>query len=68
MDWVLPDLPGAAFGRLHLLTRVLNGLLIALVLAGCGQKGPLILPPPEGAEQPQSPTEDKAKDKDKVKK
>lgn len=36
-------------------------LLIVSIMNGCGQKGPLFLPPPEGAETPQQQDPDKSK-------
>lgn len=44
-----------------LLKQLLGVLLFVTVLTACGQKGPLVLPPPEGAEQPQPPDQNKDK-------
>lgn len=40
---------------------VVEVLLIVSLLSACGQKGPLVLPPPEGMEIPQQQDQSKQK-------
>ncbi|MCU0734279.1 MAG: lipoprotein [Methylotetracoccus sp.] len=40
--------------------HVLAALLLVVSVSGCGQKGPLILPPPEGAETQQQQDQNKS--------
>ncbi len=40
---------------------VVEALLMVSVLSACGQKGPLVLPPPEGMETPQQQDQSKPK-------
>jgi predicted small lipoprotein YifL len=40
---------------------VMTALLMVSLLSACGQKGPLVLPPPEGMDIPQQPDQSKPK-------
>jgi predicted small lipoprotein YifL len=56
-------LPPSRFhsGDRHVSKFVAEALLLVSLLSACGQKGPLVLPPPEGMEIPQQQDQNKPK-------